>query len=232
MLQINNNIICALDTSNIAFAKKLIVDLYDDIRIFKIGLEYFVNTGDLGMNAIGSIILYDDQSPEIFLDLKFHDVPKTVNRAIAGIHNFRSRGQNITMTTVHAAGGIEMMREAVDSTDKKFEIIAVTLLTSIDDKKAIKIVLERTEDALNAGVAGIVCSPKEIKAVRKEFGNDFKIIVPGIRINGTAENDHKRVGMPNKAMLDGATYLVIGRPITQATNHKLAAKELINSFND
>ncbi len=115
---------------------------------------------------------------------------------------------------------------------KKFEIIAVTLLTSVANRSATKIVLKRTDDALKAGVAGIVCSPKEVKKVRLAFGYDFKIIVPGIRPVGTATNDHKRIGTPTKAMSDGATSLVVGRPITKAADPKAAAKELINSFND
>ena len=243
MLLTENRIICALDTSDIRVAQRLVVDLYDDIQIFKVGLEYFMNQTDMGLNAIGSITLHNPKptaelpgtyrlTPKLFFDLKFHDIPKTVHGAISSIHAFRSRGQNIIMTTVHADGGIEMMTEAVDAADKKFEIIAVTLLTSIASKSATKIVLKRTEDALKAGVAGIVCSPKEVKKVRLAFGYDFKIIVPGIRPNSTKKNDHKRVGAPNKAMSDGATYLVVGRPITKAADPKAAAKELINSFND
>ena len=223
-------IICALDTSDIDLAKKLIVDLYGDIRIFKIGLEYFINNGSLGMNAIGAITMHNDKSsaelpgtywitPEIFLDLKLHDIPKTIHGAVAGLHSFLSRGQNITMTTVHAAGGVEMMREAVEAADKKFDIIAVTLLTSIADKSATKIVLKRTEDALNAGVSGVVCSPKEVKILRKKFGNDFKIVVPGIRpLWYKADDDQERTGTPKQVIENGGDFLVIGRPITSSTS--------------
>lgn len=126
-----------------------------------------------------------------------------------------------------------MMTAAVEAADKKFDIIAVTELTSLPKTRGTtKIVLQRTEDALKAGAAGIVCSPKEVKKVRLAFGYDFKIIVPGIRANGADKHDQKRVGTPNQAMTDGATYLVVGRPITQAVDPVAAAKEFINSFND
>ena len=135
------------------------------------------------------------------------------------------------MTTVHASGGVEMMQQAIEAADKKFDIIAITLLTSLAVKNATDIVLQRTEDALNAGVGGIVCSPKEVKKVRSTFGDDFMIVVPGVRPKGTEKADQKRTGTPKKALDDGANYLVIGRPITEADNPKEAIKTIINSFN-
>lgn len=218
----NPILICALDTADRQIAKYLVQDLHDMIPIFKIGLEYFV------MNGMFSDAIHSQLQPSFFLDLKFHDIPKTVFGAVSGLHQLK----NITMTTVHAAGGTEMMEAAVEAAEGKFDILAVTLLTSIADKNATKIVLERTGDALNAGVAGIVCSPQEVKAVREEFGNDFKIVVPGIRLFGYNNDDQKRTGTPKQTIDDGATHLVIGRPITQVDNPRNATKEIINSFND
>lgn len=218
----NPILICALDTTSIPIVKCLIQDLHDIMPIFKVGLEYFI------MN--GMFIAAETHSQSLssyFLDLKLHDIPRTVFGAVSGLRSF----EGITMTTVHAAGGIKMMEAAVEAAEGKFDILAVTLLTSIADKNATKIVLERTGDALNAGVAGIVCSPQEVKAVREEFGNDFKIVVPGIRLVGYNNDDQKRTGTPKQAIDDGATHLVIGRPITQADNPRNATKEIINSFN-
>ena len=243
VLMIKNSVIVALDTSDMDIAKKLIIDLKDDVKIFKVGLEYFMANTIYGMNALGSISMVNKTPsvgnpgtywiiPELFLDLKFHDIPKTVHNAIAGIHDFRRRGQNITMTTVHADGGVEMMEAAVEAADGKFDILGVTLLTSIKKKNSTKIVLKRVEDALEAGTQGIVCSPKEIQKIRATFGFDFKIIVPGIRPTGTETHDQKRVGTPLRATQDGATHLVIGRPITQAADPKEAAWKLINNIDD
>lgn len=241
MLLRKNPIICALDTKNIDVARELILDLHDDIEVFKVGLEYFIANTMIGMNAVGLIAMHNDKpsagnpgtywvAPKLFLDLKFHDIPKTVYGAVASLHEYRQRGQDIIMTTVHASGGVEMMQQAVEAADKKFKIIAVTLLTSLAEKNATDIVLKRTEDALNAGVDGIVCSPKEVKKVRHTFGDDFTIITPGIRPKGTKKADQKRIGTPKKALKDGSTYLVIGRPITQADDPKEAVKTIINSF--
>lgn len=242
MLLRKKPIICALDTKNIEVARKLILDLHGDVEVFKIGLEFFMSNTMIGMNAVGSFAMHNDTpsagnpgtywiTPKLFLDLKFHDIPKTVYGAVSGLHEYRRQGQDIVMTTVHASGGVEMMQQAIEAADKKFEIIAVTLLTSLAEKNAMDIVLRRTEDALNAGVDGIVCSPKEVKKVRSTFGDDFTIITPGIRPKGTDKADQKRIGTPKKALDDGSTYLVIGRPITEADDPKEAVKTIINSFN-
>jgi len=220
-LEKNPIIICAIDTNNVQIAKDIIQELHGVIPIFKIGLEYFT------MNGMFSAAIHNQLQPSFFLDLKFHDIPNTVYGAISGLRKF----EGVSMTTVHAAGGTKMMEAAVEAAEGKFDILAVTLLTSIADQNATDIVLERTADALNAGVAGIVCSPQEVKAVRKEFGDDFKIVVPGIRLFGYNNDDQKRTGTPKQTMEDGATHLVIGRPITQADNPRNATIEIINSFN-
>ena len=120
------------------------------------------------------------------------------------------------MLTVHASGGEEMIKAAVDATD--IDIIAVTLLTSIKDDHSDQKVVKYTEEALNAGAAGVVCSANEVKLLRDIFGNDFKIVVPGIRPSWySTDDDQVRTGTPKQVIENGGDFLVIGRPITSAT---------------
>lgn len=197
------SIICALDTHSIDEVYRLLNSIKTEVSMFKVGLELYSWFG------YPILQILESKNIPIFLDLKFHDIPHTVYHAINRFNDL----SNIIMLTVHAAGGEEMINMAVDATDK--DIIAVTLLTSIIDKYSDRLVNTRTERALNAGAAGVVCSPREVKMLRKNFGNNFKIVVPGIRPHMFPQGrEHKRVGTPRQAMKDGASYLVIGRPIT------------------
>ena len=128
------------------------------------------------------------------------------------------------MLTVHAAGGDKMIKAAVDASGE-IDIIAVTLLTSLKVRNSSKKVEEYTDLALNAGANGVVCSANEVKKLRKKFGNDFKIIVPGIRPvwYEDKQDDQKRTGTPAQVISDGASYIVVGRPITYSTSPKSAA---------
>lgn len=201
------SIICALDTHSMTDVYVLLHHLKNDIYAFKVGLELYSWFGPPILQTLSS------NGVPIFLDLKFHDIPNTVHKAVK---KFTTR-QRITMLTVHAAGGEEMIKAAVDATD--IDIIAVTLLTSIKDKNSDKIVNEYTEISLNAGASGIVCSANEVKMLRDNFGNDFKIIVPGIRPSWyNADDDQLRTGTPKQVIENGGDFLVIGRPITSATS--------------
>jgi len=199
-------IICALDTHSIDDVYRLL-DLKKDIYAFKVGLELYSWFGV----SILQILASKDVS--IFLDLKFHDIPNTVYQAVERFNQI----PKIKMLTVHASGGEEMIKAAVDATD--IDIIAVTLLTSLKDDHSDQKVMKCTEDALKAGAAGIVCAADEVKMLRIRFGNDFKIIVPGIRPSWyNATDDHERTGTPKQVIENGGDFLVIGRPITSSTS--------------
>lgn len=232
----HNPIICALDTTNVANAADLAVRLGGSVGAIKLGLEFFTANGAAGVKQITA------QKLPIFLDLKFHDIPNTVSKAIlatAGIDTF--------MMTVHAAGGHAMLKAAADAATQVADttgkerpmIVGVTVLTSLDERDlpligvqdAISDQVKRLADlAQNAGLDGVVCSPHEIALLRAHCGNDFTLVVPGIRPQGSATGDQKRVLTPKEAVALGADYLVIGRPITEAADPKGAAKDILESL--
>lgn len=218
----SNPIICAIDTTDVARAKSLVSKLSGKVGAFKLGLEFFTANGAHGVQQIAS------SAAPVFLDLKFHDIPNTVAGAVkaaAGIDAF--------MMTVHAAGGAEMMKAAAAAASenaaktgrRRAMVVGVTVLTSMNDRDvastgvqgAVSDQVKRlTELAQASDLDGVVCSPHEIEALRRECDRDFKLVVPGIRPEGSAAGDQKRVMTPGQAVALGADYLVIGRPITQA----------------
>ncbi len=232
----SNPIICALDTTEVESAKTLAKNLAGSVGALKLGLEFFTANGAAGVQQITSRKL------PIFLDLKFHDIPNTVRgaiRATAGIDTF--------MMTVHTSGGRAMMREAIDASMEVADttgkarpmIIGVTMLTSLDqDDLSILGVnhtmgeqVKRLADlAQSCGLDGVVCSPYEITNLREQCGWDFTLVVPGIRPEGSAKGDQKRVMTPKEALEKGADYLVIGRPITEADDPKNAAAEILRTL--
>jgi len=200
-------IICALDTHSMTDVYVLLHHLKKDVYAFKVGLELYSWFGPPILQTLCS------NHVPIFLDLKFHDIPTTVHQAVK---KFTTR-QGINMLTVHAAGGEEMIKAAVDATD--VDIIAVTLLTSLKDEHSDRLVVKYTEEALNAGAAGVVCAANEVKLLRDIFGNDFKIVVPGIRpLWYSTDDDQERTGTPKQVIENGGNFLVIGRPITSSTS--------------
>ncbi|MFO1243113.1 MAG: orotidine-5'-phosphate decarboxylase [Rickettsiales bacterium] len=225
-----NPIICAVDTTDVGGAFKLVEKIGPHVGAIKLGLEYFVANGASGVHALAPLHI------PVFLDLKFHDIPNTVAKAIEA-----TAGINTFMMTVHTAGGRAMLRRAIDAsmhiaetTGKERPIIlGVTVLTSLDQEDLSMIgVRDRLDDqvkrladlAQSSGLDGVVCSSYEIKLIRETCGDDFTLVVPGIRPEGTTEDDQKRVMTPKEAIELGADYLVIGRPITQAPDPKAAAK--------
>ena len=216
----NYPVICALDTSNLRQAMQWLEELNDEIDIVKIGPEFFTSAGLYGLLAI-------TQKTNVFLDLKFHDIPNTVSKTIQNFQQFR----NIKMLTIHASGDAEMIKCAVEAAEK-IDVIAVTVLTSTREKlDTIEEVKRLTEKALSNNAAGIVCSSHEVKILREEFGNDFKIVVPGIRPSWYAlEDDQSRTGTPLETLKDGADYIVIGRPITSSDNIYEASTKVINEI--
>ena len=227
----NKKIIVALDSNKIFKIKKLISKLKNEVYAFKIGYEFFYNFGINEYKKIQKIC------PNIFLDLKLHDIPNTVNNGIKAINKLKPK-----LTTIHISGGDQMQKIAIKKCNKEIKILGVSILTSLDsvqtkkyynNKNINNLVKKFAHYAKQNGMHGIVCSPKEIKIVRKHVGKKFLIVVPGIRPQGTVNknDDQKRTYTPKKAISMGADYLVIGRPITSAKSPIKAIKEINKSIN-
>lgn len=216
-----NPVICALDTSDFGKAIGWVEVLREHVGMAKVGLELFTSGGLPLLAAI------ETRHIPIFLDLKFHDIPNTVYKTIRNFSKFT----NIRMLTVHGSGDPDMIRSAVEAAGSA-EVIAVTVLTSSNNGLWTKRTATKlTEKALNAGAAGVVCSADEVKSLRATFGNDFKIIVPGVRpLWYNREDDQKRTGTPAEILKNGADYLVIGRPITYSHNVASAAYEIMDEI--
>lgn len=215
-------IIVALDVNTIKELERLLDILSPHVRIFKVGMELFYSCGP---KAIDIIKKYDR---EIFLDLKFHDIPNTVKNAAKAAARL-----GVFIFNVHASGGSDMMKAALEGASEESEkmgvdrprILGVTVLTSMDKNALQKIGINKTpeEQVLNlarlakeSGLDGIVASPQETAKIRKETGKDFLIVTPGVRPEGTDKQDQKRTATPEQAIAAGADYIVIGRPITKA----------------
>jgi len=233
---IHNPIIVALDTQDADEATAMAREVMGHVGAVKLGLEFFSANGAAGVKQITQL------GVPLFLDLKFHDIPNTVAKAIAA-----TAGMNMFMMTVHTTGGHNMLRAAMDASDRVAQVtgkerplvIGVTLLTSLDQDDVSLIgfqhtvqeqVLRLADLAQSAGLDGVVCSPFEIAAIRKACGSDLALVVPGIRPEGAAAGDQKRIMTPKEALARGADYLVIGRPITDAANRAEAAKAIADSL--
>jgi len=225
----NKKIIVALDDNNLNKVTKLVKQIKDEVAAFKIGYEFFLNFGINGYKEIKNI------SPKIFLDLKLHDIPNTVKNGIIAINKLGP-----SLTTVHISGGDEMIK-ATKIKNNKTKILGVTVLTSLNEKQTKKyynetkidlLVKKFVKQAKKFKLDGVVCSPKEIKFVRKELGKNFLIVTPGVRLKKSKyfKDDQKRILSPKQAIKDGADLLVIGRPITKAENPLEAIKNINNSI--
>jgi len=251
MQDIKDRLIVALDVDSIEKAKKYLDTLYPTVKMFKVGSQLFTACGKEAINMIGQ------GGAKVFLDLKFHDIPNTVYSAAAsgtsrsvkidpiptGLGEAKSEDKikesvcyPVFMMTLHTVGGLEMLKEAVrGATDKAAQLkikkpylIGVTVLTSeVAGKDSLKIVIERADLAKNAGLDGIVCSALEAPMIRKKFGKDFLIVTPGIRPQGYKADDQSRVATAKTAVDAGADFIVVGRPILEAKDPLLAAKEIL-----
>lgn len=232
----HNPIIVALDTPDISHAKQLAGQLKGQVGVIKLGLEFFTANGAAGVRIMAEAGL------PIFLDLKFHDIPNTVAKALG-----QATALQIAMTTIHTMGGADMMRSAKEAADEQADqlgidaplILGVTVLTSMDasDLQGIGVnghvadqVKRLAELAVQSGLKGLVCSPQEIPLLRLVVGEDVTLVTPGIRPQSASLGDQKRVMTPVEAMQAGANYLVIGRPITQATDPEVAARTIYDSL--
>jgi len=223
-----DRIITALDVNNLEEAGGLL-DALDEARIFKVGLQAWLRMGP------GLTEQLHLRRKELFLDLKFKDIPNTVAAAVRAVLPLAPR-----FMTVHLSGGGEMIRAAADAAAGSSSVIlGVTVLTSLSDAdlaamgggmSAADTVLRLSELGLKNGVTAVVCSPREIAPLRKQFGRDLTLVTPGIRPAEAAKGDQKRTMTPEEAVAAGADYLVIGRPITRAQDPGLAFRRILNAI--
>jgi orotidine-5'-phosphate decarboxylase len=227
-------IFCAIDTPDIDHAKTLINQIVPAGCGVKLGLEFFNSFGPDGIKRIINECHFNDQAPPIFLDLKYYDIPNTVAGAVRAASKL-----GVAYLNVHASGGLDMMKAAKDACAPETKLIAVTILTSFDEPSIQAAgyqagiqdrVVQLAELTQEAGLDGVVCSSHEIEAIRSACGEDFALMVPGIRPAGSNADDQKRIMTPKEAMNKGATHLVIGRPITQADNPAQAAADIIQTL--
>ncbi|MGH1456071.1 MAG: orotidine-5'-phosphate decarboxylase [Alphaproteobacteria bacterium] len=224
-------IFCAIDTADLDHACALSAQIAPVTGGIKLGLEFFNNFGPQGIERV----LKAAPDAQLFIDLKFHDIPNTVAGAVRGIcSNFAPAYLN-----VHSAGGRAMMAAAKDACGSDTKLLAVTILTSLDADAIAAVgygtnVAQQVERMArltkDAGLDGVVCSAHEISVLRAVCGDDFALMVPGIRPIGSDAGDQKRVMTPKQALDAGATHLVIGRPITGADDPAAAAAEILASI--
>jgi orotidine-5'-phosphate decarboxylase len=222
----------ALDVADEHEALKLVDRLGNTCQWFKVGMELYYAAGN------GIIQQLRDRGFNVFLDLKLHDIPNTVAGAV------RSAAKaGASLLTVHAGGGAAMMSAAAEaaSAPGSPRLLAVTVLTSMDANQLAGIgitaspadqVLRLARLAKNSGINGMVCSAEEVAMLRKETGPDSLLVIPGIRPAGSSVEDQKRVATPTQAIANGASMLVVGRPITRAADPAAAAQAILNEIAD
>ena len=228
-------LIVAIDTNEFDKAKDLIDKLDDSVDIFKVGLEQYVATRGKTVDYL------NEKGKKVFLDLKFHDNPNTIQSAVRAAVRDR-----VWLMTIHVSD-IEGMRQCAIAAKEEAErlgiekpiIVGVTVLTSLsnDDLKDIgynltteELAIKRAKLAKEAGIDGIVCSAKEVSKIVEACGEDFVKVCPGIRLLNEEVGDQKRVVTPSDAIKNGATYLVVGRPITKSENPKESAKKIVEEI--
>jgi len=213
----NSPVIVALDFDNQQAALSLADQLDPSQCRLKVGKELFTAAGP---ELVKALVARDF---DVFLDLKFHDIPNTVAKAVKA-----SADLGVWMANVHASGGSRMMsaaKQALDEQGSEMQLIAVTVLTSMDDTDLLETGVQRSpsEQVMHlakltqkSGLQGVVCSAQEASALKSALGPDFKLITPGIRLPDSAADDQRRIVSPTDAVAMGSDYLVIGRPITQS----------------
>ena len=227
------DIIVALDVNSRQEAVEKVKAIGDSVGFYKIGLELFTAEGPDVVKAV------KDLGKRIFLDLKFHDIPRTVERAVKS-----GAKLGVDLMTIHSVGGKAMIRAAADAAAEFGangpKILAVTVLTSLDQTDLADVgivgrtpaeqVLAMAKFATENGAHGLVCSPKEVGTLSKTLKAGTLFITPGVRPSGSAVGDQKRVATPAEAVRDGATHLVVGRPILAASDPVAAAKAILSEI--
>ena len=220
-----NRLIVALDFPDAGSALSLVDHLEGSTSWFKVGLELYIAEG----NAL--ITELQRRGCAIFLDLKLHDIPNTVAGAVRSAARL-----GVDMLTVHAAGGPAMLAAAVEAAENRPTLLAVTVLTSMDRAQLVATGVQDSPAAqveklatmaIASGVEGIVCSPNEVPNLRRRLGNKPLLVIPGIRPEGAASGDQRRIATPAAAIASGASYLVVGRPITGAADPGAAARAIL-----
>ncbi|MCS5594842.1 MAG: orotidine-5'-phosphate decarboxylase [Porticoccaceae bacterium] len=219
MTSVSPKVIVALDYDNQHDALALAAQLDPTQCRLKVGKELFTIAGPAVVEQLVS------NEFDVFLDLKFHDIPNTVAKAVAAAADL-----GVWMANVHASGGRRMMRSAKQALEEKgsnMMLIGVTVLTSMDDTDLEEIGIQRSPSdqvlhlaklAKDSGLDGVVCSAQEASSLKAGLGQDFQLVTPGIRLDGSAADDQRRIVTPVDAVAMGSDYLVIGRPITQAAD--------------
>jgi len=228
-------IIFPLDVPSVDAARDFVRLLSNHVGMFKVGLELFVRSGP---DLVRWIL--ESGPAGVFLDLKFHDIPATVFRAMAGV-----AGLGATFATVHCGENPAMLKAAVKGGNGKVGVLGVTVLTSVSGqditeagfcpeygKNVSSLVMKRAEMANAVGCIGIVCSGQEVSAVKSRFGMKFIVVTPGIRPlwDGVTVDDQQRITTPAQAVLNGSDYIVIGRPIRNAKDPRTAAKRIADEI--
>ena len=228
----NRRVIIALDVRSREEAIHLVNQLHDLAGMFKVGSELYMAAGAPVVREITAA------GANVFLDLKFHDIPKTVTHAV-----MEAAKLGVSMITIHASGGRAMMQTvAKDLLDKFGErkplVVAVTVLTSLDTKALFEMGWEMPLDehvqrlallAQECGIDGVVCSPREIQVVRKVVEPRFKIVTPGIRLPDQSLNDQQRIATPRDALSSGADYIVVGRAVIDNADPRSALQRLLET---
>jgi len=227
----NEKLIVALDVPDIESAKSIVYNLGDQINFYKIGLELMMSGEYFSL-----IKFLKNHNKKIFADLKLYDISNTVANAVKNLSKYE-----IDLLTIHSASH-EIMKRACDNKGK-MDIVAVTVLTNLDSKDLLqmgfdkdlsieKLVENKTKMILDCGLDGVVASALEARNLRNKFGENFLIVTPGIRLNINQNDDQKRVSDVKSAIKNGASYLVVGRPIIQSNNPKESAQQFIKLIHE
>ena len=231
MRKARDYIVFPLDVATMAEARAYVRQLGSVVGMFKVGLELFIQCGPAVLSMIR-----EESDAAVFVDLKLHDIPATVSRAMS-----RLAGFNVEFATVHCGEGRAMLDAAVAGSDGRVGVLGVTVLTSVSasdiadagfrpafSENVIQLVLSRAERAGAAGCTGVVCSGREVGEIKKRFGKHFIAVTPGIRPawDLAADDDQKRIVTPAQAIAGGSDFLVIGRPIRDAADPEAAVHRI------
>ena len=228
MIRNADKIIVALDVATKKEALALVEQLRAQISFFKVGLQLYTAEGPEIVRGVLAA------SAKVFFDLKLHDIPSTVGRAVESAARL-----GVQMLTIHLSGGPEMIRAATAARKNNLSILGVTVLTSADEETLREIgipdkidnqVLRLAQLGVDCGIDGLITSPREVKMLRQEFGRKIKIVTPGVRPNWAEAGDQKRAMTPREALDVGADYLVIGRPIVADPNPRQALTKILGEL--
>lgn len=223
-----DRLIVALDVPNGAAAQRVVQQIGDSAVFYKVGLQLFTAEGPRVVRELTA------SGRRVFLDLKLHDIPNTVSKAVQAATELGA-----SMLTIHGSGGAAMLKAAVDAANHRLSLLAVTVLTSLNDEDLEEVgfssgTLDQTlriaSLARSCGCDGVVTSAREVAALRKMLGEGFSIVVPGVRPMGVDRNDQERTATPSQAISAGASHLVVGRPITGAADPAKAAKDILDEM--